>query len=412
MLGARDRRPIFVHASQRSGSTYFFSVLRRMEPLLCFDEAITDSFTYYGKNDIARRVRGGKWNASHYFLKHYSQAEFIDAWDHVMHLYPAAPAFRDYVPRDGILSSELERYVAALIEYAWAKGKRATLCEIFSRGRVGVLRQTFGGYHIAQYRDPLSQFGSSFRALQELGQWTFILIPLQELGPSGQNPFYSLIPEAWRVPVLPWPADDRAQRWASTEEYISMILSLRPDALERIFRWHLLSWFFNNLAAIIYSDSILDIDRAHDDLEYRASTREALHSEIGVPPDFTDIAKFSRHYRFEGVDIARICNEIIVSVRAAQKNSQLDAVIRSLGRGPATFSATTAINVLAEKIRVAITDMSSADTYAYVSRDDWKNIVQKNRHLWAHRQLRTAMRHLYPFALPVVQAARTIGIMR
>jgi hypothetical protein len=30
--------PIFVHASMRSGSTYFFNVLRRNSSLMCFNE--------------------------------------------------------------------------------------------------------------------------------------------------------------------------------------------------------------------------------------------------------------------------------------------------------------------------------------------------------------------------------------
>jgi hypothetical protein len=41
--------PIFVHASMRSGSTYFFNVLRRNQSLMCFNETIMD-----GKRDYAR----------------------------------------------------------------------------------------------------------------------------------------------------------------------------------------------------------------------------------------------------------------------------------------------------------------------------------------------------------------------
>jgi hypothetical protein len=41
--------PIFVHASMRSGSTYFFNVLRRNAALMRFNEEIMD-----GKKDYAR----------------------------------------------------------------------------------------------------------------------------------------------------------------------------------------------------------------------------------------------------------------------------------------------------------------------------------------------------------------------
>jgi hypothetical protein len=405
-------KPIFVHASPRSGSTYIFNVLRRMGPLLCFDEPISDDFTYFGKNEFIGRVARGQWNWSHSFLERYSQAEFVDAWDNVMHLYPPAPAFRDYVPQGGVLPNELRRYLSALINYASMNGKRAALCEIYSRGRVGALRDTFGGFHVAQFRDPLCQFGSSFRALQEFGAWIFIITPLRELGLSGEKPLYSIIPEGWRVPALPWPAEDRAQRWATTEQHLSMILSSDPSTLEKVFRWHLLSWFLHNLAAIVHSDFVLDIDKAHDDLEYREFARDIFHTEIGVAPDFTDLTKFPRYYGFEGVDIVRLCDEIVTAINNAQDNGQLEAAIASLGRGRPTVSSIVAINTLRTKLDDALAQMASTDNLIYVTNDDWKSIVRRHRHVWANPQLRSVMRHIYPVALPIVQAARTIGLMQ
>jgi hypothetical protein len=406
-----DRSPIFVHASHRSGSTYFFNVLRRIERLICFDEAISDEFSYFSKNDFIRRDAQGARDRGHYFLTRYPKAEYVEVWDHVMALYPPAPAFRDYVPRGGILSSELQRYLSAFLAYASADGKRVAFCEVFSRGRAGALRQAFGGFHVAQYRDPLSQFGSSFRTLQEFGGWTFMIIPLRELGLSADNPFYSIIPEAWRVPLLPWPTNDRARRWASTEEYLSMILSSEPGALERVFRWHLLSWFLNNLAAIVHSDFVLDIDKLYDDLEYRESTRDILRAEVGVAPDFSDLTKFTRYYKFECVDIALVCDEIVAAIDTAQENGKLNAAIASLSKRKPTVPATVAIKMLRAKIDGALAEMVSTDKIIHVTSNDWKNIVQKYRHLWANPQLRCAMRYIYPFALPIVQAARMIGLM-
>ncbi|MGN6733997.1 MAG: hypothetical protein ACTHMB_18795, partial [Candidatus Binatia bacterium] len=106
-LGSADRDPIFVHASARGGSTYIFNVLRHAESLLCFDEPISDDFTYFDKKDFAGRVARGEWNWSHSFLKRFSRSEFVGAWDDVMHLYPQGVTFRDYAPRDRIISDEL-----------------------------------------------------------------------------------------------------------------------------------------------------------------------------------------------------------------------------------------------------------------------------------------------------------------
>jgi hypothetical protein len=406
------RDPIFVHASARGGSTYIFNVLRRMESLLCFDEPITDDFTYFDKDDFARRVARGKWNWSHSFLTLFSQAEFVEAWDEVMDLYPQAAAFRDYVPRNRSISVELKVYLAALIRYAEAKGKRAALCDIFSRGRAGVLRDAFGGFHIAQYRDPISQFGSCFRALQEYGAWLFLIIPLRELGPSAQNPFYSIIPEAWRLPALAWPADNRAQRWAANEEYLAMILSPEAQALENVIRWHLLSWFLNNLAAIIYSDLMIDMDRLFDNLEYRESVGKTLASETGSLPDFSDLTKFTRYFTFEGVDIAHLSNEIVATISDAHENGTLERAIASLSKAKPVVPASVAIKVLRAKIESAIAGMESNNRVTNITSEQWKSLAQKHRHLWANRRLRCAMRYVYPYALPLVEAARKIGIMR
>jgi hypothetical protein len=413
-----NRRPIFVHASARSGSTYFFNVLRRMESLICFNEAINDEFSYgnkndyiRGRNDFVRRLTRGELPRVHYFLKDDGKAEFVAGWDNFMHLYPAAPAFRDYVPQGGVLSTELRIYLAAIIEYAIANEKRPVLCEIFSRGRVAALRDAFGGFHVAQFRDPLSQFGSCFRSLQEIGAITFMIIPLLELGVSGDNPLYSLIPEAWRVPVLPWPGDDSAQRWASTQQYLSTIISSQPDSLEKVFRWHLLSWFLNNTAAIIHSEFVLDIDEAFDHPAYRKAVCEVFRSEIGAAPDFADITKFSRYYQFEGVNMDRISSEVIGFVFTAQKNGSLETALAKLSRGTPRLSSAVAIKLLREKLDAALSASGSSKQSHFISTNDWKDIVQRHRPFWTDPRVLRLMQSIFPFVFPVVQATRRIRKM-
>jgi hypothetical protein len=111
---------------------------------LCFNEAIID-----GKHDLARfRVQkknfaqsksAQRWNVNHHFLEREDFDEFIQAWDAVMHLCPEFPAFVDYLPSEGRLSSELTNYLTALIGHAQSQGRRPVLCEINSRGRAGQL---------------------------------------------------------------------------------------------------------------------------------------------------------------------------------------------------------------------------------------------------------------------------------
>jgi hypothetical protein len=402
--------PIFVHASPRSGSTYFFNVLRRDDSLMCFNEAIIDVFGHYGKRDIARFKAAQKWNVNHHFLDRDDFDEFVVAWDDVMHLYPMFPSFRDYLPRDGTLPSSLGDYLAALMDFAQLRGKRPVLCEIHSRGRAGALRGAFGGFHIAQFRDPLSQFGSFVRPLFEGGEWGHLTFPLMELGISGAHPLYRLVPEVWRVPVLPWPAGDRAQRWGSAVQYMALVASPEPDVIERLLRWHLFSWTLSNLAAVGYSDLVLDLERVHDEAAYRDAIVSVLASECGTRADFRDVAKFPRYYEFEGLDVAAVCDQVFVALKIAQQDGQLESALRTLGTQAPTWSAADALGLLLAKIQDALSAMNSSADRKEISAEMWRAVIEKYRRPWFNPSVRNAAQWVYPLVAPVVRAARRMKV--
>jgi hypothetical protein len=414
MTGTAESAPIFVHASPRSGSTYFFNVLRRNESLLCFNEAIID-----GKHDLARfrnqkknRARnshGQQWNVNHEFLQCDDFGEFIQAWDAVMHLCPRFPTFVDYLPCEGRLSFELSRYLTALVDYAHSQGKRPVLCEINSRGRAGALRAAFGGFHVAQYRDPLSQFGSFIRAVIEGGFWGFLAFPATELGTSGAHPLYLIIPEPWRAPQLAWHAATRAQHWASDAQYFATVGSSRQEQLEHVFRWHMFSWVLTNLAALSYCDLGLDIDKAHDDGSYRASIIDNLSRSLGVRIDFEDIRKFDRYYEFETFDVFAICDQVSSTVYDAAKDGRLASAIRALGRQPPITPIATAIDLLFAKISDSKASMRNNTGRHHVTFEDWESIAKVNRKIWFNPQIRCLAQHLYPLAAPIARAGRRLG---
>jgi len=402
--------PIFVHASPRSGSTYFFNVLRRNPSLMCFNEAIIDVFSHYGKRDIGHFRAAQKWKLNDSFLDRDDFAEFFEAWDVVMHLYPQFPSFQNYLPPNATLSPELHAYLFGLMQYALRQGKRPALCEIHSRGRAGALRAAFAGFHIAQYRNPLSQFGSFVRPVAEAGEWGFLTFPLMELGISGEHALYRLLPEAWRVPVLPWPADDRAQRWASAIQYMAMAASSGAQSLERLLRWHLFSWTLSNLAAVCYSDFILDIDRTYDDAAFRKTVVETLASACGVAPDFHDLAKFPRYTEFEGVNTAAVCDQVISALTTASRDGRVEVAIAALGKQAPTIAARTALELLLTKIRESLSSMQASTDRRVVGVEEWNAIAGKHRKIWFNPSLRVLAQRIFPFAAPVVSAARRAGI--
>jgi hypothetical protein len=407
---SQQYRPIFVHASPRSGSTYFFNVLRQNDALLCFNEAIID-----GKHDLARfknsrkRIldsakQGQDW-INHQFLEREEFAEFIDAWDAVMHLCPKFPTFEDYLPADGLLAPDLYRYFSALQKYARSKSKRPVFCEINSRGRAAALRGAFGGFHIAQYRDPIHQFGSFVRAVIEGGFWGFLAFPATELGASSKHPLYSVIPKQWRPATCSYRASSRAQHWASDALYIIEVAS--PEAIPNVFRWHLFSWFLTNLAAITYSDLAFNIDDI-DDADFRALFSNNIAAKIGFVPKLDDFKKFDRHYEFESFDYAAISAEVVATLTAALDDRRLEDAIDTLGVGPQVVSTEKAFNLLVLALDRSLQSIAKNTDRQRISGADWKDIATKNSKIWFRPGIRRIAEHVYPLAAPVVHTARRV----
>jgi hypothetical protein len=410
MPTSMNLEPVFVHASARGGSTYFFNVLRRNQSFLCFSSAIID-----GKKDIAWTypppkpiIRRKMFDANHKFLDRPDYYEFIEAWDAVMHLCPDFPTFPDYLPAEGVLSHDISVFIDALIEYARSKKRRPILCETNSRGRAGALRAAFGGFHIAQYRDPFSQFGSFIRALIEGGFWGFLSHPATELGVCGTHPLYAVVPAAWRAPNLPWEASTRARRWASDAQYIALIGSPERDTIEKVFRWHLFSWALSNLAAIAYSDLAVDMDRIHDDVAYRASTINEL-AAVGVPVDFKDLKKFDRYYAFESFDPVTVCNEVVSTIKNALSDGTLDRALRMLARQPLVTPTLIAAESMLTKMTESLASMATSPNRRYITAAEWKTIVTKRRKIWFNPSMRRLGKQIYPFAAPIVHAGRRAG---
>jgi hypothetical protein len=415
MTRMRDFDPVFVHASARGGSTYVFGVLRRNLTLMCFNEAIIDGkrdYAAFERSDEqdARRQEPRKWDLNHHFLDRQDYEEFLDAWDEVMHLCPEFPTFEDYLPPRGMLRPELAAYLAGLMNYARARNKRPVLCEINSRGRAGALRGTFGGYHVAQYRNPLSQFGSFVRALIEGHTWGYLAHPVTELGVNAAHPLFQIVPDEWRAPTFQWCTESRARRWGSDARYVALTASTRPETIERLFRWHLFAWLLNNLAAIGYSDLPLDIDQVHDDAGYRASILAALTTELGTAPDFSDISKFDRYYEFESFDMADVCEQVVSTVQGSLADGRLDAAVCMLGIEPPVTPTAAATELLLTKIGDSLASMNVSTKRRRIGAVEWSELAARNRKIWHKPGVRWIAERVYPLAAPVGRIVRRAGI--
>jgi hypothetical protein len=373
-----------------------------------------------GKNNVSRSGKSDKrkspsankpssWNVNHHFLDRADDEEFVEAWDAYIHLYPPTPAFRDYLPRDGVLDGGVKAYFSGLNNYANAQGKRAVFCEINSRGRAGALRDAFGGFHATQIRDPISQFGSFYRPLAEAGEWGFLLHPVNELGINGDHPLYQIVPKEWRPPMLPWPATDPARRWATAVEYILLLADEQPNTLVRAFRWHMFAWLLSNIAAIVYSDFVLDIDKTHDDSAYRSDVINVFASRAGINVDFSDITKFSRYYQFEALDVAAVVSQAVTAVNDALADGRLENALALLARSSPKISIREATTLLFAKVADSLTGFAASADRRFVTNESWARLVKKHALPWSivkNRMLRETARVIYPFVAPVVRTVR------
>ena len=73
-------------------------MLRRNDSLICFDEAISYGTGRF-QEQKKREFEAQKTNMNHQFLNRNDFAEFVQARDVVMHLYPEAPEFDEYFRR-------------------------------------------------------------------------------------------------------------------------------------------------------------------------------------------------------------------------------------------------------------------------------------------------------------------------
>lgn len=407
--------PVFVHASPRSGSTYFFNVLRRAPALMCFNEALMDRKGHGAEIDQTAGVANPAankptlWNVNHHFLDRRDDGELIAAWNAIKDVYPLAPAFSDYLPRNGVLAGDVTVYLSALRDYANSEGKRAVFCEINSRGRAGALRDAFGGFHAAQIRDPISQFGSFYRPFEEAGEMGFLVHPLKEIGINGDHPLYRIVPEAWRPPVLPWPAADPTRRWATTAEYFLLLTDRRPHTLEKIFRWHMFGWLLGNLAAIAYSDFVLDIDKAHGSPDYRKTIAEVFARETGAELDLSDITRFSRYYEFTSFGMAAVASQVVTAVNDALADGRLENALALLARSPQKTPTREAAMLLFAKIDDSLKSFAATPDHRLVTDESWARLATKYSMPWSlvkSRVLRESARVVYPFVAPVVRAVR------
>jgi hypothetical protein len=269
--------PIFIHAWWRSGSTYIWSKLRENKSCRCYYEPLHERIAdlslaaVKGEPDfgLSRALRHPP-PKKHYF------AEYAKLLRSGNLGYSTDLAYERYFLQPSQTDERLRNYLAGLISSAWAAKRRATLCFCRSQMRSAWMKQTFGGLHVAQIRNPADQWASFKVDSYFVSNMIIIALRLRSLYPGAFTHIQPFERFAQQVSKRPLPAGIIA------DYFIPQFVNQR-DCLD-IF---LVIWIASALQTIACCDFVLDIDLLSTEREYRLGVSRWFDS-IGCPVDFSD----------------------------------------------------------------------------------------------------------------------------
>jgi hypothetical protein len=275
--------PIFIHAWWRSGSTYVWSKLRENESCRCYFEPLNPTIADLRLTTIARLPDiDDTRNLRHPTLKTHYFAEYADLLRSGGLGYSPDLAYDRYLLRIGQPDEQLRNYLTELISSASAANRRAVLCFCRSQMRSAWMKETLGGVHVAQIRNPADQW-ISFKSYQlEIRpnfpvDMTIIALRLRQLYPNAFvhieefERFAQLLSKRALIPMN-----------VIAQHFIPQFVRQR-DCLD-VF---LVIWIASALPAIACCDFVLDIDLLSTKPDYR-SAAEQWFASTGCQIDFSD----------------------------------------------------------------------------------------------------------------------------
>jgi hypothetical protein len=264
-----SHQPIFIHAWWRSGSTYIWSKLRENKSCRCYYEPLNERIA--GLNLTAIKTDPDiKFSQAlrhpvpkkHYFTEY---AKLLRSGS--LNYFPEL-AYDRYLLWPEQSDERLRVYLAGLISSASVARRRAVLCFCRSQMRSAWMKQTFGGFHLAQIRNPVDQWSSFKVDSYFVSNMLIIAFRLHDLYPQAFEHIQQF--------------EGFARQLAKRSSLPSEVINQR-DCLN-IF---LIIWIASVLQAIAYCDFVLDVDLLSTDFEYR-STVSRWFDSIGCPVDFSD----------------------------------------------------------------------------------------------------------------------------
>jgi hypothetical protein len=321
---------VFLHTGWRSGGTWIWSRCRENPRVHGYYEPLHEHAATFRRRDV-EKTRPGSWKSNHSETAPYFQEyrALIPPRGRGVSLYQTRFAFDDFflAPHDPG-DAELEAYIASLLALPLSQGKLPVLKFCRSMGRVGWFEQRFPqALHAVVLRDPIAQFRSGQRLLQEQRNRYFALAPLLVLARNAHDPRVRTAASALGVNLPTLYSDDMDYAVETCGAHVR-----RAAPAER-YRGFLAFWTLSALSALDSEALVIDAD-AMDDLAHRSTIEQALQARIGEPIRLVPRVSPAAKYESLPVGLREAHDEAAAFVRAHHGGisaQRIDIILEKLG---------------------------------------------------------------------------------
>lgn len=194
------------------------------------------------------------------------------------------------------------RYVAGLLRAADAARLRPVFGFCRSLGRVGWLKERFGGCHVVSLRDPVQQWLSCSSYRRDRGDPKFELNHLAILALAPPDHPAAAVARELALPSL------RDAKLSLVFETLRQRCAPLPDRLS--YRAFVAVWLLGHLHALEQADLVLDMDLLGADEAYRSRAGRHLAAASGLPVDLEGCRLPGHDAAAVGVDFRALNAEV------------------------------------------------------------------------------------------------------
>jgi hypothetical protein len=277
---AQAGQAVFLHTGWRSGGTWIWSRCREYPQVQGYYEPLHEHAARFRRRDVAT-MRPGSWQSNHSDTAPYFEEyrDLIPARGRGVALYQPRFALDGFFRApDEPADPDLEAYLASLMAGPIAEGRLPVFKFCRSMGRVGWFERRFPhALHAVILRNPIAQYQSGQRLLQEKRNRYFALAPLLVLARNAKHPAVREAAFALGVSVPTLHSDDL--------DYAveACWLHVRHVSPAERYRGFLTFWTLCAIAALGSEALVIDLDAIATNPTHRRDVEMALQSTIGEP---------------------------------------------------------------------------------------------------------------------------------